>query len=52
MNVLEYLFARAKKLAGEDVPDEKWNEVVRFEEEHPELVMQPSAIEISKKEGE
>ena len=46
MNVLKYLMIRAQKLGGFPVSQEDWDEVKKFEAEHPELAMQPSAITI------
>ncbi len=53
MNVLQYLRVRAQKLGGFPVSKEDWEEVKKFEAEHPELTMQPSAISIDgREEGE
>lgn len=53
MNVLKYLMVRAQKLGGFPVSKEDWEEVKKFEAEHPELVMQPTAVSIDgREEGE
>lgn len=52
MNVLQYLNVRAQKISGAEVSEDDWNDVIKFEEEHPELRMEPSAVSISEKEGE
>lgn len=50
MNVLKYLMIRAQKLGGYPVSKEDWDEVKKFESEHPELAMQPSAVVIDGRE--
>lgn len=49
MNVLEYLEIRATVLDGRTVSDEQWQDVLQFEEDHPNLMMSPPAVTITDK---
>ena len=49
MTVLQYLMVRATKLKGDPVSDEEWENVLQFEEDHPNLIMSPPAVTITDK---